>query len=103
AAQLAPVNVAKSAAAKVRNAGSEVVEAVREGRRAMRDKEAELHARMHSVAAPLADELAAGGAGLAPDDQILVDGRPVQPGQVIVLRQVRDQQRRSARRARRGA
>jgi len=104
AAQLAPVNVAKSAVAKVRDRGSEVVDAVRDGRQAMKSKEAELKAKLNGTAAPLADELVD---ELSADDQILVDGRPVQPGQVIVLRQVRDNEqvgpRRSSRRTRRGA
>ena len=104
AAQLAPVHVAKSAVAKVRDRGSEVVDAVRDGRQAMKSKEAELKAKLNGTAAPLADELVD---ELSADDQILVDGRPVQPGQVIVLRQVRDNEqvgpRRSSRRTRRGA
>ena len=104
AAQLAPVNVAKSAVAKVRDRGSEVVDAVRDGRQAMKSKEAELKAKLNGTAAPLADELVD---ELSADDQILVDGRPVQPGQVIVLRQVRDNEqvgpRRSSRRTRREA
>ncbi|HEY4332471.1 MAG TPA: hypothetical protein VGM78_07875 [Ilumatobacteraceae bacterium] len=100
AVQLAPVNVAKSAATKAKSRGLEVVDAVREGRDAMRAKEAELRARLHGNASTLADEL-------APEDQVLVDGRPVEPGQVIVLRQVRDNEhvgpRRTSRRTRRGA
>ena len=32
-------------------------------------------------------------------DSLIVDGREVQPGQVIVLRQVRDDPKRSTRRA----
>ena len=104
ASQLAPAHVARTAVARVRDRGSDVVDAVREGRRAMQDREAELKARLHGTAAPLTEELAD---QLAADDQILVDGRPVQPGQVIVLRQVRDNEqvgpRRSSRRTRRGA
>jgi hypothetical protein len=75
AAELAPVNVARGAAGRVR-------EAVAEGRRAMRAKEAELRARLEGRAGVLADELDEG-------DAVLVDGTPVEPGQVIVLRQVR--------------
>lgn len=104
AAQLAPVHVAKSAVSKVRDRGADVVDAVREGRQAMKAKETELKARLNGTAAPLTDELVD---ELSADDQILVDGRPVQPGQVIVLRQVRDNEqvgpRRSSRRTRRGA
>ncbi len=100
AAQLAPIHVAKSAVAKVRDKGHDVAEAVRDGRLAMKAKESELKARLHGTAASLSDEL-------EPDDQVLVDGMPVSPGQVIVLRQVRDNEqvgpRRSSRRARREA
>ena len=76
AAALSPTNLASGAAHRVGDA-------VREGRRAMHAKEVELRARF-SGAQPLtlADEL-------HPDDTVLVDGEPVEPGKVIVLRQVR--------------
>ena len=45
ASQLAPANVAKGAANRVRDGGRRVVEAVKEGRRAMHDREDELKAR----------------------------------------------------------
>jgi hypothetical protein len=64
-----------------------------EGIRAMRTREVELRGRMDGTATSLADELDAG-------DSVLVDGRPVEPGQVIVLKQVRD---RSGDRGRRRA
>jgi len=91
AVELAPANVA-------RKAGDRVKEAVAEGRRAMRAKEAELRGRMNGTAHNLADDLEEG-------DEVIVDGRPVEPGQVIVLKQVRDRQadgdgRRSGRRRR---
>ena len=54
-----------------------------EGRRAMRAKETELRARLDGRAITLADDLDEG-------DEVLVDGWPVEPGQVIVLKQVRD-------------
>lgn len=98
AAQLAPVHVAKTTIAKARHRGTDIADAVREGRDAMRAKEAELRAKL-SGSATLADEL-------DPLDQVLVDGSPVEPGQVIVLRQVRDERsgpRRNSRRTRRGA
>ena len=50
----------------------------------MRAKEVELRARLDGRAATLADDLDDG-------DEVLVDGRPVEPGQVIVLKQVRDE------------
>jgi hypothetical protein len=83
ASQLAPVHVAKGAAGKVRGGVVNVGDAVREGRAAMKAREAELRARLDGRAASLEDEL-------VPGDQVLVDGRPVEPGQVVVLRQVRD-------------
>jgi hypothetical protein len=99
ASHLAPANVARTAVAKVRERTHDVVDAVRDGREAMHAKEAELRARLEGSSTTLADEL-------DPDDRVLVDGRPVEPGQVIVLRQVRDDHtgpRRASRRNRRGA
>ncbi|CAB4867321.1 unannotated protein [freshwater metagenome] len=100
AAQLAPSNVARSVVAQVRNRGRDVAEALTEGRRAMHDKEAELRARRDGTLSSLADEL-------QPDDQVLVDGQPIEPGKVIVLRQVHDNDhsghRRTSRRGRRSA
>jgi hypothetical protein len=85
AAELAPANI-------VRNARDRVRDAVSDGRRAARTREAELRARLdgqhHTLAATL-DE----------DDTVLVDGVPVEPGQVIVLKQVRDHGSRARRRA----
>jgi hypothetical protein len=49
----------------------------------MRAKEVELRARLDGRATTLAEDLDDG-------DQVLIDGRPVEPGQVIVLKQVRD-------------
>jgi len=102
AAQLAPSNVARSAIAKARAKGHDVAEAVRDGRRAMKAKEFELKARLHGTAATTDGS----GDELAPDDQALVDGLPVEPGQIIVLRQVRTNEqvgpRRTSRRTHRG-
>ncbi len=86
AAEMAPSNVAKKATGRVR-------EAVNEGKRAMRSKEAELRARLDGRASTLADDLDDG-------DTVLVDGRPVEAGQVIVLKQVRDEHEAAARRRR---
>jgi hypothetical protein len=90
--ELAPVQVAKRATVSVRDRGKRVSEAMREGRRAMVAKERELRARLDGRVTTVADEL---------DDveTVLVDGRPVEAGQVIVLRQVRDDPKRSRRRA----
>jgi hypothetical protein len=72
AQQLAPANVAKSAAVKVKATGRNVVGAVREGRAAMKAKEAELKAARDG-------------------DEVV----RVEPGQVIVLREVRVEQGRT--------
>ena len=89
---LAPVQIAKRATGQVRTRGQMIGDAVREGRQAMRAKEMELRARLDGRTSNLADELE----GV---DTVLVDGRPVEAGQVIVLRQVRDEPRRAKRRA----
>lgn len=79
-AQLAPVNVARGAAGKARDGGRRVADAVREGRVAMREREDELRARRDARVETLDDRL-------EPGDQLLVDGRPVDSGRVIVLKQ----------------
>jgi hypothetical protein len=84
AEDLTPAKVAARARDRVRDA-------IDEGRRAMRAKEAELRARTDGRATTLADHV-------DPLDEVLVDGRPVEPGQVIVLRQVRDTGERPRRR-----
>ncbi|MEX1105411.1 MAG: hypothetical protein WEB78_04375 [Ilumatobacteraceae bacterium] len=90
--ELAPVQIAKRATGSVRTRGQLIGEAVREGRQAMKAKEMELRARLDGRSSTLADEL-------DDVDAVLVNGVPVAPGQVIVLRQVRDDARRAKRRA----
>lgn len=90
--ELAPVQVAKRATGSIRDRGHNVMEAMRDGRRAMKAKELELRARLDGRTSTLADEL-------DDVDAVLVDGRPVEAGQVIVLRQVRDDPKRAKRRA----
>lgn len=82
AAQLAPANVARTAADRVKQTGRHVVDAVREGRAAMHDREDELKARRDARVASIDDHL-------DPGDQLLVDGRPVETGRVIVLKRER--------------
>jgi hypothetical protein len=60
-----------------------VHDAFSEGRKAMRARETELRGRLDGRASTLADDLEDG-------DEVLVEGRTVEPGQVIVLKQVRD-------------
>ena len=79
--QAADASSAQQRRARHRMAG--VRDAVGEGRRAMRAREVELRARLDGRATTLADDLDEG-------DEVLVDGGPVEPGQVIVLKQVRD-------------
>ena len=86
ASEFSPSNLAQKTTKRVR-------EAVHEGTRAMKSKEAELRARMDGRTSTLADTVAAG-------DTVLVDGQPVEPGQVIVLKQVRDEHEAAARRRR---
>jgi hypothetical protein len=79
--------------AVARKTTDRVKDAMTEGRRAMKAKEAELKARLDGRAHTLADELDDG-------DAVIVDGRPVEPGQVIVLKQVRDSRRQQPGRRR---
>jgi hypothetical protein len=79
ASQLAPTRVAKNAAGRVRSTVGHAADAVREGRTAMRAKQAELTARRDGRAASLAEVL-------GPDDEVQVDGVPVDAAQVVVLR-----------------
>ena len=82
ATQLAPANVARGALRKVREKGHDVGEAMREGRVAMHTRERELRARRDGRVETLADQL-------GPDDQLLVDGQPVETARVIVLRRAK--------------
>jgi len=82
ASQLTPANLAKSAAGRAKQGGRKVVDAVKEGRVAMHAREDELKARRDAGVATLDEHL-------EPGDQLLVDGRPVDSGRVIVLKQKR--------------
>jgi hypothetical protein len=82
AAQLAPATAARNAAGAVRRRGRNLVEAVRDGREAMRTREEELRARRDGRVTSLDDHL-------GPDDRLLVDGQPVEPDRVVVLRRVK--------------
>jgi hypothetical protein len=92
AGELAPVQVVKRAGDSARERGQWVSDAVREGRMAMRTKERELRARLDGRVTSLADEI-------DDVDTVLVDGRPVEPGQVIVLKQVKSDANRQRKRA----
>lgn len=94
---LGPVKVAGRAADATRARFANVRSAFREGRDAMREREAELRARRDGRI----DHLDAGTGldPLAPGDSVLVDGTPVSPSRVIVLRQVEEPASRRHRRA----
>jgi hypothetical protein len=76
---LSPRHLAKTATTKVRGKAIDVADAVREGRAAGKAREHELRARLDHLAEPINDRL-------GPDDQLLVDGQPVDAGRVIVLK-----------------
>ena len=76
---LAPSNVARKAAGGVRVRVVRVRDAVHEGVDAMRGKEAELLAKRDGRVEVL-------DTGLGPGDRVLVEGRLVEPGQVVILR-----------------
>lgn len=80
AANVTPVQVAKSAASKARAKGRNVVDAVREGREAMSQHEDELRAKREGRLESLEDHV-------GPGDKVFVDGQPVESGRVIVMRQ----------------
>jgi hypothetical protein len=82
AQQFKPANVAKGAAGKARQGGARVVEAIRDGRVAMKAKEDELRARRDDHVEPVDTRL-------EPGERLLVDGEAVDHGRVIVLKQRR--------------
>jgi hypothetical protein len=87
AAELSPANLMHKAADRVRDA-------VADGKQALKAKQIELRARLTGNtghAATLADELQDG-------DAVFVDGQPVEPGKVIVLRKVRERNEAAGRR-----
>lgn len=94
---MGPVKVAGRAAEATRSRLGNVQAAFREGRDAMRDREAELRARRDGRV----DHLDSGTSidPVSPGDSVLVDGTPVAASRVIVLRQVDEP---TGRRHRRG-
>jgi hypothetical protein len=79
ATALAPGNVARKAADGVKSQVDRVRDAVEDGVGAMRAKEAEMRARREGRVEPLET-------GLEPGDRVLIEGRLVEPGQVVILR-----------------
>ena len=79
AAQVSPAGVARSAAVRARSTADTVVDALREGRRAMSQHEDELKARRDGRLVTLDEHV-------APGDQVFVDGVEVDSGRVVVMR-----------------
>lgn len=79
ASQISPTQVARSGAVVVRRRGRDLVDALREGRDAMHDREDELRARRDGRLASLDDQL-------DPGDVVFIDGRRVDPDRVVVVR-----------------
>ena len=89
AAELAPSNLAHKAAERVRDIAEDAKQTIKA-------KQIELRARITGKpphAPTLADELQDG-------DAVFVDGQPVEPGQVIVLRKVRERNEAAGHRRR---
>lgn len=80
-ANITPIRAVRDATQSVRQSVAEVGDAVRDGREAMRAKENELWARVEGRAHGLDEDL-------DDDDAVLVDGEPIEPGRVVVLRQL---------------
>lgn len=80
--RLSPRTIGRGVSGRVRQGVRNVTDAVGEGRRAMRWREDELRARRDGRLASLEEHV-------GPDDQVFVDGRPVEPAQVIVMRRER--------------
>jgi hypothetical protein len=74
-----PSNLAQSAAGALRRSGQRVVGTVQDGMSAARRRENELEAQRAGRLVHLRDHLAEG-------DQVLVDGKIVEPARVILMR-----------------
>ena len=92
---MGPVKVINRAANSTRSRFSSLSDAWATGKEAMHDKENELKARRDGRVETLSSHSHLDP--LQPGDEVLVDGERVEPGRVIVLRQVDDpkQPRRS--------
>ena len=79
AAQYTPARVARGTVDLARQRALDVADALRDGRMAMRVREAELKARRDGRLVSLDEPV-------APGEAVLVDGEPVAPGRVVLLR-----------------
>jgi hypothetical protein len=100
--QLKPVNVAKSAASRARARSHEVADAIREGRAAMKAKEAELKQRRDGDAEPVLPGINAPAGSGTTINYIVLDTREVPAVAKVVddLRPLSDGPRRRSRRTR---
>ena len=83
ARRLSPVHAAERLRRRAEQGVDTVAGAVREGRLAMANRERELRARLERRVDPIDGRL-------AEDETLLVDGAPVEPGRVVVMRSERD-------------
>jgi len=80
-----PIKVAQRATQSTRSRLSSVGDAFREGRDAMRDKEFEMKAKRDGRVESFDQQGSI--RPLQPGDELLIDGKRIEPGRVIVLRE----------------
>lgn len=91
---LAPVRVVQETTSSLRRRVADLGEAIDEGRQVMQAREAELRARVDGRVSSLSDV----DRPISDRDALLVDGEPVEPGRVVVLRDVNEDRPRRRRR-----
>lgn len=80
-----PIKVAQRATQSTRSGLNSVADAFREGRDAMRDKEFEMKAKRDGRVESFDQQGLI--RPLQPGDELLIDGKRIEPGRVIVLRE----------------
>lgn len=80
-----PIKVVQRATQSTRSGLNSVADAFREGRDAMRDKEFEMKARRDGRVESFDQQGSI--RPLQPGDELLIDGKRIEPGRVIVLRE----------------
>ena len=80
-----PIKVAQQATQSTRSGLNSVADAFREGRDAMRDKEFEMKAKRDGRVESFDQQGSI--RPLQPGDELLIDGKRIEPGRVIVLRE----------------
>jgi len=91
---LAPVRVVQETTSSLRRRVADLGEAIDEGLQVMQAREAELRARVDGRVSSLSDV----DRPISDRDALLVDGEPVEPGRVVVLRDVNEERPRRRRR-----